>query len=245
MLALASNSTAYGSSNARAFLSPSGVVVLCFDPQTAWIADRLVGLLESVFGVRPLSFYFPPNSPCLGPDGLLLIAGSASVLSEVRQRVSGDPEVSRALIPEQRWPLKTPLTTDDWPYLYLRHRSFPPYHVLIGLSGLAIGLAPRRRLFQTGEPVNGMMLLLGAGFMLLEVTGVSRAALLYGTIWAVNAYAVAARYPAAGLRLPFLGLALSLLALGLVPPCGSLRFPPCPGSCSGAGSCPFPPSSWA
>ena len=36
------------------------------------------------------------------------------------------------------------------------------------------------------------MLLLGAGFMLLEVTGVSRAALLYGTTWKVNAYVVGA-----------------------------------------------------
>jgi hypothetical protein len=66
--------------------------------------------------------------------------------------------------------------------------------------------------------------------MLVEVTGVNRAALLFGTTWAVNAYVVGAvlamillanltaarvRYDPAGW--PFAGLVASLLLLGTVP----------------------------
>jgi hypothetical protein len=75
------------------------------------------------------------------------------------------------------------------------------------------------------------MILLGAGFMLLEVTGVSRAALLFGTTWIVNAYVVgailgmvllanlvASRVDVNPRGWSALGLVVSLLALALLPP---------------------------
>jgi hypothetical protein len=93
-----------------------------------------------------------------------------------------------------------------------------------------IGVVLRRRLFRPGEDLQLPMLLLGAGFMLLEVTGVSRAALLFGTTWTVNAYVVGAvlgmillaNLTAARMRpdpfgWPFLGLLSSLLLLALAP----------------------------
>ena len=52
--------------------------------------------------------------------------------------------------------------------------------------------------------MNAPMLLLGMGFMLLEVVGVSRAALYFGTTWTVNAYIVGAIF--------LFVLALALLA---------------------------------
>jgi hypothetical protein len=74
------------------------------------------------------------------------------------------------------------------------------------------------------------MLMLGAGFMLLEVSGVSRAALLFGTTWTVNAYIVGAilamalaanlivsRFKIAPMGWPFLALSLSIIALAVVP----------------------------
>src|SRR5918995_6801408 len=102
--------------------------------------------------------------------------------------------------------------------------------VLVAACSVALGLLLRRRVFRPGEPVDAPLLLLGAGFMLLEVTGVSRAALLFGTTWTVNAYVVAAilgmiliaNLVASRVRVtpfgwPFAGLLLSLLALALVP----------------------------
>ena len=85
------------------------------------------------------------------------------------------------------------------------------------------------------------MLLLGAGFMLLEVSGVSRAALLFGTTWTVNAYVigailamtllanlVASRRPIVSEGWPFAGLVASLLALALIPTAWLAALPPWP-----------------
>jgi hypothetical protein len=57
---------------------------------------------------------------------------------------------------------------------------------------VAVAVLLLRRVRAPGAPVDATMLLLGAGFMLLEVAGVSRAALLFGTTWTVNAYVVGA-----------------------------------------------------
>jgi hypothetical protein len=82
------------------------------------------------------------------------------------------------------------------------------------------------------------MLLLGMGFMLLEVAGVSRSVLLFGTTWTVNAYVVgaifalillanlvASRRPVSVTGWPAAGLAASVLALALVPSAGLAALP--------------------
>ncbi len=214
----------------KRLLAPDGVVVLFFAAQTAWITDRLAGLLAETFGARPLTAVFHPPSPCLGWGGVMLIAGSPEALRRVAERAAAagplDPPLMTSV--PLAWPTK--LTSDDWPYLYLLGPSIPTYHLVVAITALLIGLALRRRLFRPGEALEMPMLLLGAGFMLLEVAGVSRAALLYGTTWTVNAYVVAAilamtllaNYIASRLRVnpvgwPFAGLAIAIVALALVP----------------------------
>ena len=135
-------------------------------------------------------------------------------------------------------PWNPPLTTDDWPYLYLSGPGLPRYHLLVGLACLGLGLLLRRSLFRPGEPVDGAMLLLGMGFMLLEVAGVSRSVLLFGTTWTVNAYVVgaifgmtllanlvASRWPVAVTGWPAAGLVASVLALAVVPTAGLAALP--------------------
>src|SRR5262249_45096476 len=124
--------------------------------------------------------------------GLLLIGGEPEALAALRRRVRADPEMRPLRLPTGAWPLDTALSTDDWPYLYLERPSVPRYHLLVGGATLLLGVLLRRRLFRPGQDVDGRMLLLGAGFMLLEVSAVSRATLLFGATWAVNAYVVAA-----------------------------------------------------
>ena len=214
----------------KRLLAPEGVVVLLFAPETWWIADRLAGLLTEAFDQRPLVAPLRSSTMCLGPGGLLLIGGTREAIEPVRARAAADARLTRTLSAADTFPLTTDLTTDDWPYLYLRTRSLPTYHLLVGAACLAIGFGLRRRLFQPGEEVHLPMLLLGAGFMLVEVAGVSRAALLFGTTWTVNAYVVGAilgmvllantiashaRVDPAGW--PFLGLIGSIAALGVVP----------------------------
>jgi spermidine synthase len=217
-------------SDVARLLAPGGVVIVFFEPQTPWIADRLARLLGETFGTMPLGVRVFSSTPCLGLGGLMLVAGDSKVLTEIRQRVVRDPLMATRLIPGQAWPRQTVLTTDDWPYLYLRRPSIPKYHLIVGAICLGLGVALRRRVLPAGGGLDMPMLLLGAAFMLLEVSAVNRAALLFGTTWTVNAYVVgalmimillanliASRMPDLRLGWPFVGLCLSLVLMAFVP----------------------------
>jgi SAM-dependent methyltransferase len=209
-------------------LAPSGVVVLLFEAETPWIADRLAGLLRETFGEPPLALWMRTASPCLGWGGLLLVGGSKDALAPVRARAAADPDIAPLVLPSFGFHAR--LTTDDWPYLYLPRPGVPRYHLVVAAAALAVAVLLARRVRAPDAPLDATMLLLGAGFMLLEVSGVSRAALLFGTTWTVNAYVVgailgmillanlvASRVRVTPFGWPFAGLLLSLLALALVP----------------------------
>jgi SAM-dependent methyltransferase len=213
----------------KRLLAPDGVVVLFFEPQTTWIADRLVLLLRDTFGTTPLAMRVFSSTPCLGFGGLMLVAGNPRVLAGVQRNVLRDGRMATRLIPGQIWPLQTTLPTDDWPYLYLKGPSIPKYHLIVGAICLGLAALGRRRVLPGGG-LDMPMLLLGTGFMLLEVSAVNRAALLFGTTWTVNAYVVAAlmvmvllanlkasQNPSMPLSWPFGGLCISLVLIGVVP----------------------------
>ncbi|MEE8561647.1 MAG: hypothetical protein V3S91_06715 [Gemmatimonadota bacterium] len=194
--------------------------------------------MTDTFGAPPLAAKIESSTVCMGWGGLLLIGGPPETLSEVRARTEADPELRSRLFDPSVFPADVAITTDDWPYLYLPGPRVPRYHLLVGLACLALGLALRQALFRPGEPTNAPMLLLGMGFMLLEVVGVSRAALYFGTTWIVNAYVVGAIFVmillanlvASRTRVsvtgwPAWGLVASVLALALVPTAGMAALP--------------------
>ena len=214
----------------RRLLAPSGVVVLLFEAETPWIADRLAGLLRQAFDEPPLALWIRSHSACIGWGGLLLIGGSREALAPVRARAAADPAVAPRVLSPGALGFHTRLTSDDWPYLYLPRPMVPRYHLVVAAAAVAVAVLLLRRVRGPGAPVDATMLLLGAGFMLLEVAGVSRAALLFGTTWTVNAYVVGAilgmillaNLAASRVRVtpsgwPIAGLLASLLALALVP----------------------------
>ena len=215
----------------KGLLRPSGVVVLFFVPQTEWIASRLVHLVGDTFGTPPIVMDVRSSTPCLGWGGLMIVGGSQETLAQLRARAQTDANIRDRFTSRGSRDARPEPTTDNWPYLYLMAPGIPRYHLLVAAASLILLLLLRRRLFKRGESVEGSLLLMGAGFMLLEVTGVSRAALLFGTTWTVNAYVVAAilgmilcaNFVASKVRLkptgwPAWGLLGSLLALALVPP---------------------------
>ncbi len=223
----------------KRLLAPSGVVVLLFEPQTVWIADRLGALFRDTFGAEPLVFTVRSSTACLGWGGVMFVGGAPATTAELRRRAEADVELSRRMLAPGIFAFKTEVATDDWPYLYLPRRTVPRFYLLVGGAGLLLAWFLRRRLFTAQEPLHVPMLLLGAGFMLLEVTAVSRAALLYGTTWTVNAYVVgamlsmvllanlvAARAQPAVTGWPFVGLVLAILAIALVPAATLAAFPP-------------------
>jgi SAM-dependent methyltransferase len=223
----------------KRLLAPSGVVVLLFEPQTAWIGDRLAGLFRETFGAPPLVFDVRSSTACLGWGGRMFVGGSPATTEALRRRAEADPGLARRMLDASAFTFQTEVTTDDWPYLYLARRAVPTFHLVVGGAGLLLAGILRKSLFTAREPVHLPMLLLGAGFMLLEVTAVSRAALLYGTTWKVNGYVVgamlsmvllanlvAARRRPSVMGWPLSGLALAILAIALVPTAWLASLPP-------------------
>jgi hypothetical protein len=160
----------------------------------------------------------------------MLIAGGPQTIGPLAARAAADPAIVARLLSGAAILPATKVTTDDWPYLYLEAPRIPKYHLVVGALAILLGVGLRRRLFRPGEALELPMLLLGMGFMLLEIVGVSRAALLFGTTWTVNAYVVgailatvlcanwiAARFPQRSPDLPFAGLLATLVLLTVVP----------------------------
>lgn len=171
-------------------------------------------------------------------DGFAARAGGNSIrLSPAQVEVPADLRMAR----------------DAWPFLYLRSPMIPDLVwrgiVVMGLTSLVM-----LRVFgwRTGGRESGglhpAMLLLGAGFMLLETKAVVHMALLFGSTWIVNAVvfsAVLAMILIANLRVlkrkpvrmaPYYAGLLATLALNLAVPLDSFLGWPALARAVGAGA---------
>jgi spermidine synthase len=178
--------------HARTLLNPGGVVVLSFEAQKPYIADRMARALEEVFGARPLVFRVPHNS--YGWGGVVFVSGD---LAAARRQIDADPRLA-ALV--EQWKANVPynlpgttrVATDDWPYIYLESPSIPPLYLLLAVALLAL-FAVGLRVLDAPQIVRGWdrsqshFFFLGAAFMLLEVQNISKAAVVLGNTWVVNA----------------------------------------------------------
>ncbi len=213
---------------ARRLLSPDGVLVLSFSAERPWVADRLVGMTREVFEQEPVAYNVTDIPRQSGGGGnLAVICGRRPVnLDRVK-----DPE-TRSFLQAHSIDLRgtTRPTTDDWPYLYLESAKIPKLHLATSLAILAVVGLSRRRAFGLRRGLDGHFFALGAAFLLLEVQTVSRATLLFGMTWVVNAIVisavlvmillanlVAALKPDLPRAFPAAGLAVTVAALALVP----------------------------
>lgn len=178
--------------HAKTLLNPGGVIVLSFEAQKQFIADRMSHALEDVFGQKPMVFRVPFNT--YGWGGVVFVAGD---LDAVRGQIAAQPRLAELV---KEWQANMPfeltgtseVATDDWPYIYLESRSIPPLYLLLAGSLIALFVVGMRVL---GSPpiLRGWnrsqthFALLGAGFMLLEVQNISKAAVVLGNTWSVNA----------------------------------------------------------
>ncbi|HKB05235.1 MAG TPA: methyltransferase domain-containing protein [Gemmataceae bacterium] len=185
--------TAESLAQARKLLNPGGIAVLSFEVAKPYVADRMATALEQVFGHKPVAFRVPLNG--YGWGGVLFVVGPGE--ATVRQRIADQPRLA-ALVAE--WQAAHPLTlsgatrlaTDDWPYIYLEKPTIPLLYFLLagvlallflrGMHKLGSG-AVIRAWGRTGTH----FFFLGAAFMLLEVQNISKAAVVLGNTWVVNA----------------------------------------------------------
>ncbi|HSQ57482.1 MAG TPA: methyltransferase domain-containing protein, partial [Gemmata sp.] len=177
----------------RTLLNPGGIAVLSFEAAKPYITDRMAVVLKRAFGHDPVIFRVPANA--YGWGGVLFVVGDNR--EAVEARIAADPKLA-ALVKE--WQAKDPIKltgttrapTDDWPYIYLEKPSIPVLYLLLAVVLGALYFYGRWQLGGAGATgrwgrSNWHFFFLGAAFMLLEVQNVSKAAVVLGNTWEVNA----------------------------------------------------------
>jgi len=162
--------------SARAHLSPGGTFVMYNFYREQWLADRLAGTLDQVFGAPPCLDITHPNDGTVGRFSIFVDSADPSA---IRCKTTWDPDGREVIAP----------AVDDRPFLYLRSSSIPTrYLITLGLILLASALFVRL----LGGPYRPMgryldLFFMGAAFLLLETKAIVQFALLFGTTWFVNA----------------------------------------------------------
>lgn len=157
-------------------VAPGGAMSVSFSVYAGnWIADRIFAVMTEATGRPPRVFSFPVSTA----KTFIVTKGetrlpSRPVLFEISQNTDLDT---------------TRVTTDDWPFLYLRPDTIPAGYMtmlacilIIAAAGARIAFG--RRLYGSGfDPV---LFLMGAAFLLIETRGVTDLSLLFGSTWIVN-----------------------------------------------------------
>jgi spermidine synthase len=175
---------------AKQLLADDGLLFVNFHVIRPWIGDRLFVLLRDVFGHDPL-VYRKIMPAALGRGGnqyVLVISKTSLSPSELLYPALRAAVAANAV----EMPGTTRPTTDDWPYLYLKGARIPNLHLVALTTVFAIVALANRRLLGSGQSVDWHFFALGAAFLLLEVQAVSRATLLFGMTWMVNAIVISA-----------------------------------------------------
>jgi spermidine synthase len=183
--------------HARTLLAEGGVMVLSFEAQKPFIADRMAGVLRAVFGTDPICFRVPSTN--YGWGGVIFVEGD---LAEVSKQISNNSGLAAQF---KAWTTKYPMsltgttriTTDDWPYLYLESPRIPSlYYLLAGLLFVlmlrGVGFSQIRDLVTGWNKAHWHFFFLGAAFLLLEVQNISKASAILGNTWLVNAVIISA-----------------------------------------------------
>jgi hypothetical protein len=124
----------------------------------------------------------------------------AGDLTAAKKQIAGNPRLAAAIQQwQQQFPISllhaTKITSDDWPYLYLESPGIPAlYYLLAGLMALVLLRSHKYLSLSSLAAAWGRshwhFFFLGAGFLLLEVQNISKASVVLGNTWDVNAVIV-------------------------------------------------------
>ena len=171
---------------AKRLLKPDGLMVVKFQAGTAWIAGRLVNVLQAVFGHPPLEFDGTGSVP--GVPSPFFVTGSREHID----RALADPSLADFVRTHHLPPLESAsFTTDDWPFFYQREPGLPGSVIILSLVLILLCWSFMRQTGSVASSIRWHFFFLGAGFLLLESQIVSRMALLFGTTWMVNSIVIA------------------------------------------------------
>lgn len=177
--------------DARKLLKKDGVISVTFYYLNWWQLAHVYHALAQGTNEEPIGIFSAMgNGPTLlvGP-GLDRRAVAASGLPEFTvDKASKDWGFSM-----DEWN-KVDATTDDWPFLFLRDRSWSYTYSIGLLFTVFLGLKLVKVCFGefTSDSIGRTMFFLGAAFMLIETKSVTQMGLLLGTTWLVNSAVIAA-----------------------------------------------------
>jgi len=169
---------------AKKRLRPDGVFIIKFQVNTPWIAGRLYGLVQNVFGQTPVQLQ---ADYLYSTGGRFFVVGSQKRLSQA----IADPQFAAFLRTHSDFKMESAtLTTDDWPYFYQHEPGVPASIIVVALVLVLLSWVFLRRTGAGSGSMRWTFFFLGAGFMLLEAQIVSKMALLFGTTWVVNSIVI-------------------------------------------------------
>jgi spermidine synthase len=182
---------------AKSLLKEGGIITLNFWIPRDFIADRFAVILNDVFKEHPLVIPMDEADKNSGP--IVFIAGKIQNIKDQIKANKGLEQYILSLKAKRKVNLKfnTLKITDDWPYLYLPIKRIPFLHYLFALIMLILFILSIKRLrmqevFQNIDRSLWHFFFLGAAFLLLEVQNISKAAVVFGNTWQVNAIIVSA-----------------------------------------------------
>jgi spermidine synthase len=210
----------------KSLLKPGGLMIIKFSVLRPWIGGRLKELAEAVFGPTPLEL--EAKETFYTSSGRFLILGSKERIAEALK----DPGLAAYVAANGHVQSQSAaMTTDDWPYFYQHEPGIPASVIIISSALIALCCI---FLTKTGTSLGSIQwhfFFLGAAFMLLEASIVSRMALLFGTTWLVNSIVISGLMvlivaanlivhwrPGTAVRFAYLGIFASILVAYFVPP---------------------------
>jgi spermidine synthase len=178
-------------SQAKSRLKDGGIMVLSFESQRPFIADRIATVLNDIFEQPPMVFRILPSH--YGGGGVMFITGDQQ---NIQKQLAANERLASYIQQQQAdYPVlithSTKITTDDWPYLYLDTTRIPLlYYVLVGLLIIIFLRSTQKweahRQVLLGNHTFWHFFFLGAAFLLLEVQNISKASVALGNTWQVN-----------------------------------------------------------
>ena len=177
--------TVEGFREAIARLKPDGLVVVSYTLLDPAQGRRLYAMLRAAYPEATTRVFRVPESQDAGTTfatgpGVRKLAATVPGAVELTDDFGGDVPASD-------------LATDDWPFFYMKQRTYPfSYLVMIGLM-LAVSAWMVRGHFGPKRATNAsstVFFFLGAGFMLIETKGITELGLVFGNTWSVIAVAV-------------------------------------------------------
>jgi spermidine synthase len=172
---------------AKKLLRQDGIFIIKFQVDTPWIAGRLHGLLQSVFGRAPLQLEADSSYIAYTTGGRFFISGSEHRIQEALS----DRRLAAYIAKHSDFQMSTAaLTTDDWPYFYQHEPGLPASVIIISVALIILCWMLLRDTGAGLRSTRWHFFFLGAGFLLLEAQIISKMALLFGTTWTVNSIVI-------------------------------------------------------